>query len=105
MVQKDTPSVKTQRFHYDIKKHNILLESGKCVSILGAGEFSHYSHWPRPGDERAGASMKTQGSDVRGAHGRVLTRLGDSRERDVSQRYQGNRSPRLPRNGPNTPAL
>ena len=44
--------------------------------------------------------MKTQGSDIRGAHGRVLTRLGDSRERDVSERYQGNRSPRLPRNGP-----
>lgn len=44
--------------------------------------------------------MKMQGSDVRGAHGRVLTRLGDSREQDVSQRYQANRSPRLPRNGP-----
>lgn len=37
LVNKDTPSVKTRRFHCDMNKHNILTESGRCVGTRGAG--------------------------------------------------------------------
>lgn len=59
LVNKDTSSVKTWRFHCDSKKHSVLPDSGECVGICVAGTRIHYSYWPKA-NKRAGASVKKQ---------------------------------------------
>lgn len=76
MIKKDTPSVKTCKFHWDIKKHNILVESGKCVSICRAGK--HPLFQPTKIIKELGASVKInrfRGNDIKAAKGRLWTRL------------------------------